>query len=156
MKKILYAVTKSNFGGAQRYVFELAEAAKNKNYEVHVACGGSGQLIQKLNGIHIPVHPLDYAKRDVDIVNEVKTLYALYKIIKKIQPDVVHLNSPKLGGLGSVVARIAGVSRIIYTNHGWPFMEERPLWQTVLIKFFSWSSIMYSALIIHLWPQKTV
>jgi len=54
--KILYLITKSNFGGAQKYVFELAVAAKEAGHEVTVACGGTGfagastgKLVEKLD-----------------------------------------------------------------------------------------------------------
>ena len=43
-KKILYIVTKSNMGGAQRYVFEIATSLDPATYEVVVAFGGNGLL----------------------------------------------------------------------------------------------------------------
>ncbi|MFM2383859.1 MAG: hypothetical protein RIQ72_431 [Candidatus Parcubacteria bacterium] len=146
--KILYGVTKSNFGGAQRYVFELAEYAKSQGHEVFVTCGGDGLLVDKLREIDIPVFTLDSVQRDIAITKETKTLWKLFQIMRKIQPDAVHLNSPKLGGLGSVVASLAGVKNIIYTNHGWPFMEHRPFWQILLIKFFSYLTILFNTKII--------
>jgi glycosyltransferase involved in cell wall biosynthesis len=54
---------------------------------------------------------------------------------------VIHLNSPKIGGLGAVAARMNGVKKILYTNHGWPFREDRPHWQLILIRFFSWLTV---------------
>ncbi len=146
--KILYGVTKSNFGGAQRYVFELAEYAKSRGHEVFVTCGGDGLLVDKLREIDIPVFTLDSVQRDIAITKEIKTLWKLFQIMRKIQPDAVHLNSPKLGGLGSVIARLAGVKKIIYTNHGWPFKEHRPLWQIILIKFFSFLTILFNTKVI--------
>ncbi len=146
--KILYGVTKSNFGGAQRYVFELAEYTKSQGHEVFVTCGGDGLLVDKLREIDIPVFTLDSVQRDIAITKEIKTLWKLFQIMRKIQPDAVHLNSPKLGGLGSVVASLAGVKNIIYTNHGWPFMEHRPFWQILLIKFFSYLTILFNTKVI--------
>ncbi len=143
MKKILYAVTKSNFGGAQKYVFELAEEARKKGHAVSVVCGGNGALVDRLEQIAVPVFSLSSASRDINLIKEIKTLFSLYKITRKFNPDTVHLNSPKLGGLGAVVARIAGVKNIIYTNHGWPFMEDRPIWQRLIIKFFSWLTVLF-------------
>lgn len=146
--KILYGVTKSNFGGAQRYVFELAEYAKSCGHEVFVTCGGNGVLVDKLHEINIPVFPLDSVQRDIAILKEVKTLWKLYNLVRKLKPDVIHLNSPKLGGLGAVVARLAGIKKIVYTNHGWPFKEHRPLWQIALIRFFSFLTILFNRRII--------
>ena len=47
--KILYIITKSNWGGAQKYVFDLAKNIKSEEREVKVAFGGNGLLSQKLN-----------------------------------------------------------------------------------------------------------
>ena len=38
-KKILYVITKGNFGGAQRYVYDLATSLPKDKFEVLVACG---------------------------------------------------------------------------------------------------------------------
>ncbi len=151
MKKILYAITKSNFGGAQKYVYELAIRSKEQKsqngseaFEVHVACGGNGMMRTKLEQAGIPIHSLDNAQRDMNLFKEFSTLIQLGKIVKKIRPDIMHVNSPKLGGLGSVIGRVFGVKHVIYTNHGWPFLEDRPIWQVILIKFFSWLTIMFA------------
>lgn len=144
MKKILYAITKSNFGGAQKYVYELAIRSKEQGFDVHVACGGNGLMKTKLEQAGIPVHPLHDAERDISILKEISTLFRLHQIVRDLLPDIMHVNSPKLGGLGSLIGRFHGVPRVIYTNHGWPFMEDRPAWQVALIKFFSWLTIMFA------------
>ena len=46
-KQILYIITKSNWGGAQRYVFDLAKSLKEE-FEVTFASGGNGALFDKL------------------------------------------------------------------------------------------------------------
>lgn len=141
MKKVLFVITKSNFGGAQRYVYELATQLPKDQFEVHVALGGNGILKNMLEEAGIPVYPLTHAERDINLIKEAQLLVRLFSIIRKIKPQIVHLNSPKIGGLGAVAARLNRVDKIIYTNHGWPFKEERPLWQITLIKFFSWLTV---------------
>ena len=41
-KKVTYVITKSNWGGAQRYVFDLATNLNREEFEVSVALGGTG------------------------------------------------------------------------------------------------------------------
>jgi glycosyltransferase involved in cell wall biosynthesis len=142
MKKILYVITKSNFGGAQRYVYELATKLDNEHFSTEVALGGDGLLKSKLLEAGIPVHQIAGASRDVDIFKEMKVLWSLYSIFRKVKPDIVHLNSSKIGGLGAVAARLAGVNNIIFTNHGWAFKEQRPALQNALIKFLSWVTVL--------------
>jgi len=47
-KKILFLITKSNFGGAQRYVFDLATELDPLTFQPLVAFGGSGELAERL------------------------------------------------------------------------------------------------------------
>ncbi len=147
-KRILYVITKSNFGGAQRYVLELARRSKEEGFETAVALGGDGVLFDKLKDLHIQTFPLSSAQRDISITKEIKLLAKLYSIIKEFNPTILHLNSPKIGGLGAVAGRICGVPQIIYTNHGWPFKEDRPEWQRILIKAFSWLTIFFNKKVI--------
>ena len=51
--KIVYVITKANWGGAQKYVFDLACASKDAGYEVVVAYGEEGLLIQRLAEVEI-------------------------------------------------------------------------------------------------------
>jgi glycosyltransferase involved in cell wall biosynthesis len=60
------------------------------------------------------------------------------------KPDVLHVNSSKTGGLGAFVGWLLSVSHVIFTVHGWPFKEERPWLQTMLISFFSWLTVVFA------------
>jgi glycosyltransferase involved in cell wall biosynthesis len=142
--KILYIITKSNWGGAQKYVFDLALAMKNKNHDVSVAFGGNGILAERLKEKGISTIEIQNLGRDVDLLKEFYVFRDLYKILKKQRPELIHLNSSKIGALGALVGRLAGIKKIIYTAHGFPFREERPFWQILLIKFISWMTIVLS------------
>ncbi len=142
MKKILYVVTKSNLGGAQKYVLEAAEAMKKEGFDVYVACGGQGLLTEKLLERGIPTYNIEGAQRDISIFKEIKAFFSLGKIIRQIRPDVLHLNSPKIGGLGSLIGRLLRIKKIVYTNHGWAFNEERSRLQKAVIKTLSYITVL--------------
>lgn len=144
-KKVLLVITKTNFGGAQRYVFELAIALRARGYTVAVAGGNPGLLMEKLVAAGIETFPIAGAQRDIDVVKEFTALRSLYTIIKDYQPDIIHLNSSKMGVLGSFIARLRGVPRIIFTAHGWPFFESRPWWWKVM----AWSGSYLTTLLAH-------
>lgn len=146
--RILYGITKSNFGGAQRYVFDMAVGAKNAGHEVVAMCGGDGSLIGKLRGENIKVIPLDTMERDISLSKEISSFFQIIKVLDEEEPDVFHINSSKMGGLGGVAGRIAGVKKIIFTAHGWAFNEPRPIYQKVIIKFFVWLTLLLSHKII--------
>lgn len=132
--KILYGITKSNFGGAQRYVFDLALEAKKVGHDVAVLCGGQGTLVKELERHHVRVIALPHLKRDISVLDELKSFYFILKTLRREKPDVFHTNSSKMGGLGNLAARFAGIKKIVFTSHGWAFNEKRPLWQKVILK----------------------
>lgn len=124
-KKILYLITKSNWGGAQRYVYDLATALPKEQFEVAVVLGGDGALAQRLKEEHLRVITLSLLERDVHFLNDIKIFFELVRLLKKESPDIIHLNSTKIGGLGALAGKMTGVKKIIFTAHGWAFNEER-------------------------------
>jgi len=131
-KKILYLITKSYFGGAQRYVFELALAMQTSGHEVAVACGGNGELVSRLQAAGIKTFQVSPLERDIGFFKEIQALFFISNVIRSYQPDIVHLNSSKAGLLGSVAARLQRVPKIVFTAHGWPFLEPRKFpWRTM-------------------------
>ena len=146
-KKILFVITKSNWGGAQRYVFDLATALRD-DFDVRVAFGQEGLLAKKLSETHIQTFPIEALQRDVSISNDVKSFFELLRLFRIEKPDVVHLNSSKAAGIGALAARFAGVPQIIFTAHGWPFWEQRNSVSRGLIYIFSWLTALLSHTII--------
>ena len=140
--KILYVITKGNWGGAQKYVFDIATHLPQSEFETVVACGQGDILPTKLTEAKIRVIPLLALGRDVHILQDTLAFFRLIKLYKKERPDVVHLNSSKVGGLGALAARIAGIKKIVFTVHGFAFNEQRPVWQKKLITFMSWLTIV--------------
>lgn len=144
-KRILYVITKSSYGGAQRYVFELACAAKEAGHTVAVACAPSGLLVDKLQSADIEHIAVPQFQRDISIRKELSVLRTLWHIYKTFSPDTVHLNSSKAGVLGSLIAIVCRVPNRIFTAHGWPFREHRSqLWKTM-----AWLGSYLTALCVH-------
>lgn len=143
-KKILFIITKSNWGGAQRYVYDLATTFPKDQFEVSVAFGAEGLLAKKLQEAKIATFLVTALQRDVSLSSDVKSFLKLLKLFRTEKPDIVHLNSSKAGGVGALAARIAGVPRIIFTVHGWPFWEKRSPLSRVLIYLFSWLTALFS------------
>jgi glycosyltransferase involved in cell wall biosynthesis len=146
-KKIIYFITKSNWGGAQKYVFDLATNIAKKDYDVMVILGGNGVLKQKLESENINTISLGNLGRDINILNDFKSLIKTYKILKKEKPDVIHLNSSKAAMI-SVIGRLAGIKNIIFTAHGWAFNEDRSFLSKILIKFIYLITIICSHTVI--------
>lgn len=153
MKKVLYVITKGNWGGAQRYVFDLATHLPKDELEVAVALGQPGRLTKELQKAGIKICPITSLQRDVSLTADVRSFFELYRLCQKEKPDIVHLNSSKAGGVGALAARSASWRsghpiKVIFTAHGWPFGEQRNFLTRVLIWFFSWLTALLSHTVI--------
>lgn len=154
-KKVLIVVTKSNFGGAQRYCFDLARALSKDLGEVAVAHGSEGtgvpgRLAQLLLTENIRSIPLPSLTRDMHPIRDLSAYRELLALFRTEHPDVVHLNSSKAGGLGALAARHAGVPHIVFTLHGFPGDEARNMFARVSITVATWLTIMFTHITITL------
>lgn len=140
-KKLLFVITKSNWGGAQRYVYDLA--TNLPEYDVAVAYGGEGELVRRLQEKHARLIPIPGMVRNVTASKDTQAFFELIKIFRRERPDIVHLNSSKAGALGALAARIARVPSIVFTVHGWPSNE--PV--SPLSKLFRWSASLATLLL---------
>ncbi|MDO8408423.1 MAG: glycosyltransferase [bacterium] len=147
--KVLFVITKSNWGGAQRYVYDLATNLPGDTFEVAVALGGTGEadastglLAQRLEKAGVRIIFLTTLTRDMYFIREFKAFLELLRVIKRERPDVLHLNSSKAGGLGALAGRVAGIRRIIFTAHGFAYYEVRPFYERALIWIASWFTIL--------------
>lgn len=147
-KKVLFLITKATWGGAQRYVYDLATHFPAEEFEATVAFGDSGRLSSMLKEKNIPTSELPSLSRDVALFSDVKSFFALYRLLKNQKPDVVHLNSSKAAALGALAARICGIKRIVFTAHGWPFKEDRGAIAKLLIYLISWFTALLSSVTI--------
>lgn len=152
-KKILYIITKSNFGGAQRYVYDLATHLPKDKYEVTVALGGKGTLRTKLEEAGIAVISIPRLARDIDLCAEVAVFFELLSILRRNRYDIVHLNSSKIGGLGALAvfvlnsySKLTAKShklKAVFTAHGWAFKEKRRLPVKKVLEYASWLTMLF-------------
>lgn len=143
-KKVLFLITKSTLGGAQRYVYDLAVNLPADSFDVSVAVGGEGPLVDMLKDAGLKVYTLKNLKRNISVLHDVQTLFTLFSILRKVRPDILHINSSKAGALGTLIGRVCGVPKIIFTAHGWAFNEDRPVWQKLIFKTVHWVTILLS------------
>jgi len=154
-KKVLYIITKSNWGGAQRYVYDLATNLPEDQFEPVVAFGdgggadaAAGILKDKLDAAGIRTIFIPSLTRDVSWAKEFLVWRDLTRLMRVERPDVVHLNSSKAAAWGAFVAFMVGVPRVIFTVHGWPFKEHRNFIATFLIREISWLTAILSDVVI--------
>lgn len=152
-KKIIFVITKGNFGGAQRYVLDLASHLSPERFDVAVAIGEGTALKEKLTACGVRVIPLGLV-RDVSFFADIKAFISLFSLFRRERPDIVHLNSSKASALGSFAFRcfqflnfLTAKSyklKAVFTVHGFAFYENRPWLARATIKCVSWFTILLS------------
>lgn len=166
-KRVLYVVTKSVWGGAQRYVYDLATNLPKDRFDVVVAAGphtnsgvgagGNGPLFEMLGRENVRTIQIPAFRRDINPLKEFAAFFQLLKVYIHERPDVIHLNSSKAGGLGALAAKVVkailitrGLAslheakpRVIFTAHGWGFHEDRSWIAKKIILFISWFSSLF-------------
>lgn len=147
-KKVLFLITKATWGGAQRYVFDIATSLPPEEFTPALAYGVSGRLsdLFKEKGLH--TRQLISLGRDIALISDIKSFFAILTCLKSARPDILHLNSSKAAALGALAGRIAHVPRIIFTVHGWPFKERRNTLARIFIYMTSWVTALLSHAIV--------
>lgn len=130
--KILYVITQGEQGGGQKYVLELAERVAQE-HEVFVGIGrieneGDKWLFEKLESVGVKkdnIFEVKNLQREIRPILDLKAVWEIYRLYKKVGPGVVHLNASKAGVLGVLAARQGWTIKlkIVYTVHGWVFLE---------------------------------
>jgi glycosyltransferase involved in cell wall biosynthesis len=119
--KILYLITKSELGGAQVHLLDLMRGFKDE-HELYLGVGDRGYLTEEAEalGVKCQVIPglIHAMKPHVDLQGLANTV----KLIRRIQPDLVHAHTSKAGVLGRVAGKISGVPSV-FTAHTWCFAE---------------------------------
>lgn len=139
---VLHIITRASWGGAQRYVYDVA--TDTKEYIQAVATETSGTLVDELIEQGVTVYPLSYSRRSILPLYDIRTFFDIINLLRRVKPDIVHLHSSKMGVLGSIAARMLGVEKIVFTVHGWPHNEKRNKAVLFLFKIFSLITVMSS------------
>ncbi len=126
-KKILYIITKSDVGGAQKYVSDLAANLDKSLFETKIICGGKN---------------IRWLSNKVWLwflfINDWLAIAEIVKLLKKERPDIIHLNSSKAGVIGSLAAFFynsqnpdrGARTKVVFTAHGWVFNPTNALSRT--------------------------
>lgn len=143
-QKILYLITQTKWGGAQKYVLELAEHFAKDN-EVHIAYGEGKNpnqtFLASCENLKIKTIPIPYLFRQINLSRDYLAVTEILKIYNQESYNLVHLNSSKVGLLGTLAAKIYAINplnlklRIVYTAHGFVFNESLSKFKKTMYKW---------------------
>ena len=73
-------------------------------------------------------------EREIAPWKDLKTLFKIYHILRKVKPDVINFGTPKVSLLGMIAGAFLRIPKRIYTCRGFRFEHEKGLKRSILIK----------------------
>lgn len=123
-KKLLFILNEPTYFISHR--LPIALAAAGLGYEIHVA---SGEPIAPARlgkeGFHY--HHLPISRSGKNIFSECISIFAIYRLMKRLRPNIVHLVTTKPVIYGSIAARFARVPAVVaaIAGLGYVFTEQK-------------------------------
>ncbi|APU30041.1 exopolysaccharide biosynthesis protein [Ectopseudomonas alcaliphila JAB1] len=121
--KVIFVITRSDvMGGASVHLLDLAAGLQSCGYDITILVGGQGIFLQHAQDRSLSCISLKYLTREIDLVIDIKAIFELRGVLKRLKPDLIHLHSSKAGIIGRISA-IGLPAPCIFTAHGWAFTE---------------------------------
>lgn len=113
-------------GGTRRHLGDIAMGLVGRGWEVHLAVSaertpGFRDDLAELSERGAVIHEVPMV-REVSLWKDREHTSELSRLIREIEPDLVHTHSSKGGVLGRRAARDAGVRAVVHTPHTYSFL----------------------------------
>ncbi len=109
---------------------QIAFLARN-GFEVDVICS-PGQRLEAMRQTVVTPWPIEM-KREIAVTGDVIALWRLWRLFRRLRPEIVVAGTPKAGLLGTVAARLAGTPNVQYMLHGLRFETAAGMKRRVLL-----------------------
>jgi glycosyltransferase involved in cell wall biosynthesis len=120
-------LTEAFTGGVFTSLTRLASGLAARGHEVHLAYSRRGETHQDIAAYLHPAvrtHELSLV-RSIDPRADLKGFLAVRRLIRELEPDVLHFHSSKAGVLGRIAAFTTGdAARVFYSPRGLAFLQE--------------------------------
>ncbi|WP_182438036.1 glycosyltransferase [Bombilactobacillus bombi] len=123
-QKIVY-IAEAFGGGVLTYLSELASGLVS-NYDISILYGRRAQTPNNLSDYfpsQVHLYEIKNFTRELNPYKDFCAYLELKSHLKKINPDIVHLNSSKAGALGRLI-KYQKNQKIFYTPHGYSFLMD--------------------------------
>ncbi|WP_286220272.1 glycosyltransferase family 4 protein [Marinobacter apostichopi] len=114
-KKVLFVVNAPEFFLSHR--LPIALAACDAGYEVHVATA-EGVAAREIRSLGLEHHTVAIARSGQNPLAEFGSILSLYRLLRGLKPDLVHLITIKPVLYGGLAARLAGGSGVVAAVSG--------------------------------------
>jgi glycosyltransferase involved in cell wall biosynthesis len=133
-------VMECTIGGTRRHITDVARGLSGRGVDVHLAVATHRQpdfreTLQELAKEGCTVHEIPM-RRAISPVADVRQIVALQKLLREVQPQVVHTHSSKAGVLGRLASHGAGIGKRVHTPHTFAFLFRQMFQPTKRRLFF--------------------
>src|SRR5262245_17402476 len=123
--RVLQIITRLNISGPAMHATLLAEKLGQPDFDSTLICGvvesDEGDMAYFADGHGVKPVVIPELRRALNPARDLMTTWKLYRLIRLLQPDVVHTHTSKAGFAGRFAAWMAGTPVIIHTFHGHVF-----------------------------------
>jgi glycosyltransferase involved in cell wall biosynthesis len=124
--RILRMITRLNIGGPAIHATLLTAAlndgvAFNSTLVTGTTAPHEGDMFDFARAHGVQPVVLPSLGREISPMDDLVSLAQMVKLLRRLQPDVVHTHMAKAGTVGRVAARVCGVPLIVHTYHGHVF-----------------------------------
>jgi len=120
--RVLRIIARLNIGGPALHATLLTERLSPERYDSLLVAGteepGEGNYLalrgQSLERLVV----LPALGREIRGGQDLRALWQLVRLIRRVRPHIVHTHTAKAGTLGRLAARLAGVPVVVHTYHG--------------------------------------
>jgi len=135
---ILHVITRLDRGGSAEVVLELARLLAEHGARVGIVVGRTVEPQVELDSFRsrtgIPVFTVPRLIRKVSPLSDIGAFIGIWRVIRRVRPDIVHTHTSKAGIIGRFAAKLSGVGCIVHTPHGHVFYGYYdPLWTSFFI-----------------------
>ena len=118
MKKKILLIFVSHASFFISHRLELALVAKKKGYDVKIVLGELDADLKILEEEQIDYFYLPVYRGSLNPLKDLKSIFLIYRLFKKIKPDIVHLVTIKPYLYGGLIARITKVPSVVSAISG--------------------------------------
>ena len=131
--KIVHIITRLILGGAQENTLITCKLLAHRGHDVTLitgpAIGPEGELFEQTKGQDYKVITVNKLIRAICPLNDTLSYFQIKKLLRQLQPDIVHTHSAKAGILGRFAAHsLKRATKIVHTIHGLPFHQYQSQW----------------------------
>lgn len=113
--RLLFVVNSSDFFLSHR--LPLAEAARSAGYTVEVATPQS-EASSRITELGFTYYPIPLSRSGRNPALELISLVSIYRLMLRVNPDIVHLVTIKPTLYGGLAARLAGIRAVVVAISG--------------------------------------